>query len=398
MSYTSDEFYVDTNKYQPIVNELIHEFAQHNIAYQRLETLCIKYGHRLTGSTTLDNAIDWIYNTMISDGLDNVMKMPVQCPNWKRNAAHACIIRSNTQHNSNIQHNIDNGICDINVSDGDLYRKLNVLALGSCISGSVTGEIVLCESYEQLDELGKQHKLKGKIVLWNKAWCNNYGSCAKFRWDGAKRAESYGATASLIRSVASESLATPHTGTQDASNIPGVAITIEDAELITRLINSGESVTVHLCTSNTTGEDVTHHNVIGEIVGSEKPDEIVIVSGHVDSWDVGQGAMDDGSGLISAWEVVRLLKKLGYKPRRTIRAVIWVDEEQRTSGSEEYIKQYKSQLSNHVAAFESDMGVWNSIGFGYAGTVQSEPVVQQLLDLLKPLNATKLDSDGLGML
>ncbi|MFQ5599425.1 MAG: M20/M25/M40 family metallo-hydrolase, partial [Candidatus Krumholzibacteriia bacterium] len=205
------------------------------------------------------------------------------------------------------------------------------------------------------------------IVLYNVPF-TTYGETVRYRGDGADRASARGAVAALVRSVGPVSLRTPHTGAMryrgEVDEIPAAAISIEDAEMIQRLQDRGESVRVRLKMEARTLRDEVSHNVIGEIRGREIPQEVVVMGGHLDSWDVGQGAHDDGGGCVIAMEAARLIHKLGLRPRRTLRVVLWTNEENGLGGGRAYRDSLGDAVSTHVAALESDGGVERPIGFG----------------------------------
>jgi carboxypeptidase Q len=207
-----------------------------------------------------------------------------------------------------------------------------------------------------------------------------------------------GALASLVRSITPFSIQSPHTGAMTYSDavpkIPNAAITVEDAEMMQRIQDRGQKIVVRLVMSAKTLPDVRSRNVVAEILGSEKPEEIVIVSGHIDSWDVGQGAMDDGGGAIAAWEAVRLMHKLGLRPRRTVRVVLWVNEENGTAGAREYERRHKSELARHVVAIESDRGTFQPLGFSFVGTDAGRREVEKLAGPLARIGANKIFSQG----
>ena len=225
----------------------------------------------------------------------------------------------------------------------------------------------------------------GKIVLFNVPF-TTYGQTVQYRVNGAIEAAKYGAIASLISSVTPYSMQTPHTGVMYYENgipkIPHAAITIEDALLIERFIHRDEIIEVSLYMEAQQFEDAMSNNIIAEIRGSEYPNEIIVLGGHIDSWDVGQGAMDDGGGCIAAWEAARLIIESGIRPKRTVRVVLWTNEENGLRGANHYAEwAEKEELSieNHVIAMESDAGVFDPIGFGFSG---SDQAYQQLSELL----------------
>jgi len=227
--------------------------------------------------------------------------------------------------------------------------------------------VVVVGSFAELDALGAD-KVKGKIVLYDVPW-QDYARTVTYRNTGASRAARLGAVAALVRSVTPRALYTPHTGalTYDPAipAIPAAAITIEDATWIHRMIAMGEDVHVQLRMGAETRPDVDSANVLGEIVGTERPDEVVVIGGHLDSWDVGQGAHDDGAGVIGALRAVTLISQLGLKPRRTIRVVAWTNEENGSRGGNAYRDALGAGVDKHVAAIEMDQGAERPIGFAY---------------------------------
>ncbi len=252
-----------------------------NKGYERLAYLTDHIGHRLSGSKSLERAIAWAIAEMKRDGLDNVRAEKVMVPRWLRGEESLELIRPVSQ-------------------------KLSLLGLGNSVAtpaAGITAEAVVVRSFDELDTLGEQ--VKGKIVVYNAAF-TSYGATVRYRLSGASRAARHGAVAALVRSVTSVSLQTPHTGAmtydEKQPKIPAAAITVEAAELLQRLYARGDRPILRLKMEAKFLPDAESANVIAEIRGSEKPDEVVLVSGHYDSWDVGQGAHDDGGGCIIAWE------------------------------------------------------------------------------------------------
>jgi hypothetical protein len=233
----------------------------------------------------------------------------------------------------------------------------------------ITADVVVVNTFEQLDALPRE-KVAGKIVLFNPEW-KGYGETVRYRTSGPSRAAQKGAVAVLVRSMTGHSLQTPHTGTlqyiEGAPKIPAAALTVEDAAMIERLLVSGVPVRVKLTMEAHQEPDADSHNVIGEIRGSEKPEEVVVLGGHIDSWDIGQGANDDGSGMMATFQAVALIHKLGLHPRRTIRVVCWVNEENGGAGGIAYRKMVGGAIGNHVAAIEMDGGAEKPLGFGFGG-------------------------------
>jgi Zn-dependent M28 family amino/carboxypeptidase len=226
---------------------------------------------------------------------------------------------------------------------------------------------VVVRGFEELEALGRG-KVQGRIVAFAPDW-EGYGRTVRFRSSGASAAARLGAVAALVRSATGRSIASPHTGAlryePDAPRIPTAAITVEDAEWLRRMASAGETVTVSLSMEARLEGEADSANVIGEIRGSEKPDEVVVMGGHFDSWDVGQGAHDDGCGCMAAWQALTILKELGLRPRRTLRVVLWTNEENGLEGGKAYREALGTDVSSHVAAIEMDGGCERPVGFGF---------------------------------
>jgi carboxypeptidase Q len=265
---------------------------------------------------------------------------------------------------------------------------------------------MIAKDYDDLDRHATD--VRGKIVLFNVPF-TNYGETVAYRRDGPSRAAKLGAVAMFVRSVGPAGLRTPHTGaTQyaaDAPRIPAAAIPTEDADRFQRLTDRGVKVRVRLMMEAHTDPDAQSHNVIGELVGRELPNEIVVVGGHIDSWDVGAGASDDGGGDIVTWEAVRLMKKLNLRPRRTVRVVLFTNEENGDRGGEGYRDQHKAELANHVLMMESDGGVFDPAGFGFTfdpaktgkpGSDAAQRTVEAIASLLASIGANRIAGGGGG--
>jgi carboxypeptidase Q len=311
------------------------EATRTNGAYQDLAWLCDRIGHRLAGSAQLDQAIEWAQQRLKTAGLTNVHAEPVMVPHWVRGRESAELLLP-TRH------------------------PVRILGLGNSVGtppGGITAEVAVVGSFEELDKLGEA--VKGKIVLFDVPF-TGYGHTVAYRHDGAARAAKHGAVATLVRSVGPVSLGTPHTGAMDYApglpKIPSAAVTLEGATLMRRMQQRGERLQLHLEMGAQTLPDAPSANVVGEIRGSERPDEVVILGGHLDSWDVGQGAQDDGAGTVTAMEAVRLIQALGLKPRRTIRVVLWTNEENGLRGGLAYRDAHRAEFKSIVAALETDHG------------------------------------------
>lgn len=344
-------------------SRLIAETTKTDFAYKRLCTLCDKFGSRFSGSTNLEAAIDWVLAEMKNDGLENVHGEPVMVPHWVRGEESAELIEPR-------------------------LRTLPMIGVGGSVAtpaDGITAEVLVVKSFADLSNHAAQ--ARGKIVLFNQPF-TQYHETIQIRRRGAIQAARVGAVASLIRSVTPFSMQTPHTGgmvySNDVPKIPHAAITCEDADLMQRMQDRGERIVVTLKMNGQMLPDAPSRNVVAELVGREKPDEIVIVSGHIDSWDVGQGAMDDGGGCLAAWEAVRAMKNLGMRPRRTIRVVLWVNEENGLRGARTYAKEHKAELAKHVLAIESDQGPFAPRGFEFKGT---DAAFARIKKISKPLAA-----------
>ncbi len=251
-----------------------------------------------------------------------------------------------------------------------------MLGLGNSIGTppeGLTAEAVVVRNFDELEALGE--KVRGKIVVYNAPF-TTYGQTVGYRGSGASRASKYGAVAAIVRSVTPTSLQTPHTGalrySDESPKIPAAAVTIEGAEMLQRMYDRGERPRLRLKMEAHFLPDAESANVVAELKGSEKPEEIVLVSGHFDSWDVGQGAHDDGGGCIVSWEVARLLKSLNLRPRRTIRVVLFTNEENGLRGGTGYRDAHKAEVGQHVLAIESDSGVFRPTGFGLSDTASPQ--------------------------
>jgi carboxypeptidase Q len=309
-----------------------------------MSELCDGIGHRLSGSKSLERAVTWAEGAMRADGLDSVWLQPVEVPLWVRGRESATIVEPGP-------------------------HAVSMLGLGRSVGtprGGITAEVVAVRGWQELATL-PDAAVRGRIVLYNAPF-TRYGETVRYRSRGADSASARGAVAALVRSVGPVSLRTAHTGTTagysgSVPRIPAAAVAIEDAERIQRLVDRGERVRLRLEMEADTLPDGRSHNVIGEIRGRERPGEIVVIGGHLDSWDVGAGAHDDAGGCVISMEALRLIRGLGLRPRRTLRCVLWTNEENGTRGAKAYAAEYGAR-ERHVAALESDGGVERPVGFG----------------------------------
>jgi len=334
-----------SEKYHDAATKLIALAQQDDDGLDRLEYLCDRIGNRVSGSASLEKAIDWAASEMKKAGFENVQKIPVKVPHWVRGQESAVL-----------------------VSPSD--RTLHMLGLGDSVgtgASGITADVVAVSSFEELAALDK-NKVAGKIVLFNAPFVS-YGQTVMYRIGGASRAAALGAVAVLVRSITPLSLRSPHTGVMtyepDVPKIPAAALSVEDAESLARMYKRGAPVRVKLTMEAKMLPEADSFDVIGEIRGSEKPDEVVVLGGHIDSWDIGQGAQDDGSGIMAAMQAVSLIRKAGLRPRRTVRVAFWTNEENGGAGGLAYAKWAGDSAKTHVAAIEMDGGAEKPTGFGF---------------------------------
>ena len=381
-----------SEKYRDAANRLLKLAMADQAGYASLAFLCDRIGNRLSGSEALATAVAWSADQMKSRGLVNVQKIPVRVPHWVRGEESAQIV-------------------------SPVRRPLHMLGLGMSVgtpSNGITADAIVVSNFDELDAAGE--RVKGKVVVYNPPY-EGYGKTVVYRATGPSRAAKLGAVAVLVRSVTPLAMQQPHTGSllydETAPKIPAAAISIEDAQLLDRLQRAGDTPRVHLSMQARQEKDADSADVIGEIPGAEHPEEVVVLGGHLDSWDVGQGAQDDGSGVMASLEAVALIKKAGLRPRRTIRVVFWVNEENGSRGAEAYRAWVGNRIGNHVAAIEMDGGAERPTGFGYStiefrrGSALSTPklnpeqqrsfsLCEQIAELLKPIEATHVRPFGGG--
>lgn len=361
--------------YREPAARLIGAALANRAAWERLAELTDTVGHRLSGSPQLDRAIAWAVDKMTADGLENVHTETVMVPRWVRGAERADIV-------------------------APAPHSVAMLGLGDSVGtppGGLTAEVTVIRSFAQLEE--RATTLRGRIVLLNVPF-TNYGETMNVRVNGASRAARHGAVAVLVRSVGPDGQRLPHTGmlqySPDAPQIPAAAIASEDADRLQRMSDRGDTIRLHLQMEAHMEADVPSANVVGELRGREKPDEIVVIGGHLDSWDVGSGAQDDGGGCIAVWEALRLMKALNLRPRRTVRVVLFTNEENGTRGGNAYRDAHRAELANHVAMLESDSGVFRPIGFGFSGNTRGRATVTAIATLLDGIGASAISPVGGG--
>jgi carboxypeptidase Q len=273
-----------------------------------------------------------------------------------------------------------------------------LLGLGGTVGTPATGitaPVLVVTSFDDLQK--RAAEARGRIVLFDVPF-TNYGQTVQYRGTGATAAARAGAVAMLLRSVTPFSMNTPHTGglryDTTVARIPAAAITVEDAMLLHRLQDRGQPISVRLVMGARTLPDAPSRNVVAELRGRDLPDEVVVMGGHIDSWDVGQGAMDDAGGVVAAWEAVRLMKALGLRPRRTIRVVGWTNEENGTRGGRGYRDAHAAEVDKHVFAMESDNGVFRPFGIAAVGTDSALAMLRRIAPLLARIGADSVTKGG----
>jgi carboxypeptidase Q len=344
----------DLTRLAPTARRITAAALSDSAPYRRLAALVDGFGHRLSGSASLERAIDWILAEMQRDGFASVRGEPVVVPHWVRGAESATLVSPR-------------------------QSPLHMLGLGGSVGtpvDGITADVMVVHSFDELER--RKAEAAGKIVLFNTPFPKDsapfagYDVAVRYRGSGATAAAKVGAVAMLLRSVATFSMRSPHTGGMrydpTVAKIPSAALSVEDAEMLDRMTARGEPVRVTLKMEAQLLPDAPSRNVVAELRGRELPDEVVVIGGHIDSWDVGQGAMDDAGGSVAAWEAVKLLKRLGITPRRTIRVVLWTNEENGGRGGAGYRDAHKAELPQHFAAIESDNGIFAPRGFRFQGT------------------------------
>ncbi len=325
----------------------------------RLAELCDRFGPRLAGSTNHEAALNWILEQLKKDDLDAVRSEAVNVPHWVRGLESAELL----------------------APDGTV-EALPVLGLGGTIGTApegLTASVLVVTNFAELTN--RATEARGRIVVFDAPF-TEYGETVRYRYSGAVAAAGVGAVASLVRSVGPFSLRTPHTGMMTyegaEQKIPHAALSSEDTARLRRWQQRGVTPKLRLRLGAHTDADVPSRNIIAEIKGREKPEEIIVLGGHSDSWDVGQGAQDDGGGVVAAWEALNLMRRLKLQPRRTIRLVLWTNEEFGGRGAKAYRDAHRDELANHVLAMESDAGTFAPRGFAFTGsdaaTAQLKPL------------------------
>lgn len=366
-----------TDQHRANAQKLSQITASGDLMWSRLLYFVDTYPQRLSGSQMLEESLDWIVGELNKDGFDRIEEQPVMVPHWVRGEESLTML-------------------------APLNRKLPMLGMGNSVGtgpGGITAGVIVVASFDELK--ARASEVPGKIVLFNVPF-TTYGPTVQYRIQGPIEASRLGAVAVLVRAVGPFSMQTPHTGNTryeaGVKPIPGAQISIEDAEWMHRDALRGRTIRVHLQMDAESKPDALSRNIIAEIRGSEKPDEIVVFGGHIDSWDVGQGVMDDAGGCFVAWEALRAMKEAGIRPKRTIRLVFWTNEENGLRGGEVYKDSVaaRGELENHALAMESDSGVFDPLGFGFTGSDAAFEVMKEIGTLLEPIGAGVITRGGGG--
>lgn len=370
------------------IRALADEILEHGQAYDNLRVLTKQVGGRLAGSPGMVKAEAWGKKTLEKYSPDKVWLQECMVPHWTRGGKDEAWVAGSKTKSQNL--------------------KLAVLALGNSVGTGPKGvlaPVIVVDSFEELDQ--RKEEAKGKIVFYNYPFNNKliktfhaYSDAVRYRGQGPSRAAAYGALAVIVRSMSHSTDNNPHTGStsyvDSLPKIPAVAIGLQDADKLAAMIRAEKEVKVFVRTLAKMLPDTIGHNVIAELRGSEFPDQVITVGGHLDSWDPAEGAHDDGAGCVQSIEVLRALKALGYKPRHTIRVVLFANEENGTRGGRKYAEEAKANNEKHIFALESDEGGFTPRGFGFSMSSAQLEKVRQWAPLFIPYGVCELNLGGGG--
>jgi carboxypeptidase Q len=376
------------------IRQIADEVLTNGKAYSNLYDLSKKIGGRLSGSPQMYKAEAWGQGVLQQSGADKVWLQQCMVPHWVRGGVDKAEASYNMATSGS--HNLLPG-----------KKTLDVLALGNSMGtgvGGVTTDVIEVESFEDLE--AKKDLLKGKIVFYNYKFKSTfirtflaYGDAVQYRSNGASRAARYGALAVIVRSMSHSTDNNPHTGAlrydTTQPKIPAVAIGLKDADWLSAQLQKGK-LNVSLKTNGHFLPDTIGHNVIGELTGTEFPDQIITIGGHLDSWDPAEGANDDGAGVVQTIEILRAFKALNYKPKHTLRFVLFANEENGLRGGSKYAEEAKNKNEKHVFALESDAGSFTQRGFSFGGTPEQLKKAQSWIPLLYPYGTYEITDGGGG--
>jgi len=371
-----------------MLRKIYDEALTNGQSYKNLEYLCKSIGGRLAGSPEAAKSVDFVKATMDKMGLDSVYLQPCMVPHWVRGAKEV------------------GEIVDVNTSK---HTSVSICALGGSISTvpeGITAKVVEVHSFDELAKLGRKF-IEGRIVFYNRPMdpkhietFKAYGGAVDQRYSGAMQAAKYGAVGVIVRSMTLTKDDYPHTGSMgyvdSLIKIPACAISTNGADYLSLAMQMSSGTKFFMKINSTTLADEPSFNVVGEIKGSEKPEKIIVVGGHLDSWDNGEGAHDDGAGVVQSIEVLRILKALNYKPKYTIRAVAFMNEENGLRGGKKYAELAKQNNETHIAAIESDAGGFSPRGMSMDCTLKQKQKVKQWQKLFLPYGVYDFDKNGGG--
>lgn len=369
-----------------MIRKIYSEALGNGKSYEWLRYLTKQIGPRLSGSAGAQKAVDWSKQVMEQQGFDRVFLQEVMVPHWVRGKKEEAYIHIGSQ-----------------------KRNVPIAALGGSVATAPKGieaGIIEVKSFPELRALGAE-KVKGKIVFFNRPMdptkintFEAYGGAVDQRANGATEAAKLGAVGAIVRSMTNVRDDNPHTGGlrygTGVALIPSAAISTNGADLLSQSLKENPNLTFYFRQNCETLADAKSYNVVGEIKGSEKPDEIIVVGGHLDSWDLAEGAHDDGAGCVQSIEVLRIMKTLGIKPKRTIRAVMFMNEENGLRGGVKYADLAKQGNERHIAAVESDNGGFTPRGFGIVGTAEQRAKVMPWKPLLAPYGLAEIGAGSGG--
>jgi carboxypeptidase Q len=370
---------------EAMIKKISDEILRNGKAYDLLRQLTKQVGGRLAGSPQFAKAIQWGKITMEQQGADKVWLQECMVPHWVRGGQDKAVI--------------------IEIDKKKATHNLDVLALGNSLgSGMVTAEVLAVADFAELEK--RKDEVKGKIVYYNKGFDPtnvkpfvSYGQTGIYRHSGPSRAAKYGAVGVMIRSLTESTANDPHTGgmayNDSFPKIPGIAVGPRDADDVWEL-SKKSGFKMSMTTNGHFLPDTIGHNVIAELTGTEFPEQFITVGGHLDSWDVNEGASDDGTGVVHTIEIMRALKAIGYKPKHTIRFVLFANEENGLRGGIKYAAAAKEKGEKHVFALESDAGGFTPRGFSLQVTKEQMAKFQSWLPLLSPYGAFEFTTDGGG--
>lgn len=368
-----------------MIRKMADEILRNGKAYENLRVLCKTVGGRLAGSTQMYKAEAWGQKALQNAGADRVILQECKVPHWNRGGQEEAYAINNAK-----------------------KQFLDILALGNSIgtgAKGISGPVIVINSFEELER--RKEEIKGKIVFYNYKFnplfvktFTSYADAVKYRGQGPSRAAKYGALAALVRSMTHSADNNPHTGVMIYNDsfpkIPAAAVGLKDADILADIIEKNKNVKLFLKTNSSMLGDTIGHNIIGEIPGSEFPDQIITVGGHLDSWDLAEGAHDDGAGCVHSIEVLRVFKAIGYKPKRTIRIVLFANEENGLRGGTKYADEAKAKNEKHIFALESDAGGFTPRGFGFNLAAERLQQIKQWLPLFMPYGVYEFNDGGGG--